>query len=520
MRAEILQVADVVAREKGIDREIVMEAMEEAVQRIGKSTYGPEKDIRAEVDRKSGEIKITRHREVVADIAALEDDQTQIMLEDAKEINADVEVGQFLIDHLPPIEFGRVGAQLAKQTINQKIREAERARQYEEFKDRVGEVINGTVKRAEYGNVYVDLGRAEGIMRRDESIPREHFKVNDRIRCYIYNVSEEQRGPQIFLSRTHPEFMKALFKQEVPEVYEGTVEIVGCARDPGSRAKIAVISHDAGIDPVGACVGMRGSRVQAVVGELQGEKVDIIPWSPDTANFIVNALAPAEVSKVVVDEVAKRLDVVVPEDQQSLAIGRRGQNVRLASILTGWQIDIMTEEQEQERRAAELAERSELFMEALDVDEVIGQLLVAEGFRSVDELAWAELDELAHIEGFDEDIAEELSNRAKGYLEALENHYKGIIEEKGVNEDLMSIEGLSLEMAAKLAQDDVLSLEDFAGLAGDELREIIGEDAVTDEEANNIIMATRQHLGWFDDEETEEGDAESEEADASDAPVA
>src|SRR5689334_22075281 len=416
-RPELLQVADTVARDKGIDKDEVLEAMEQAIQKAGRSKYGQEYDIRAEIDRRSGEIRLLRFREVADPI---ENEATQISLAEAKRLNPDAELGDFITDPLPPIDFGRIAAQTAKQVIVQKVRDAERQRQYNEYKDRVGEIVNGLAKRVEFGNVIVDLGRAEAILRRDELLPRESFRQGERVRAYIYDVRQEPRGPQIFLSRTHPQFMAKLFAQEVPEIYDGIIEIRAVARDPGSRAKIAVISNDSGIDPVGACVGMRGSRVQAVVGELQGEKIYIIPWSPDPATFVVNALAPAEVAKVVMDEEQRRIEVVVPDDQLSLAIGRRGQNVRLASQLTGWDIDIMTEAEESERRTEEFRTRSQLFIEALDVDDVIAHLLVTEGFTTVEEIAYVAVDELAEIEGFDEDTANEIQTRARDYLARIE----------------------------------------------------------------------------------------------------
>ena len=416
-RLELLQIADAVAREKSIDRMIVVNAMEDAIQKAARSRYGQETDIRAEINPKTGEIKLQRLLKVVDQI---ENTATDILVEDARRRNPAAQPGDFIAEPLPPMDFGRIAAQSAKQVIVQKVREAERDRQYDEFKDRIGEIVNGQVKRVEYGNVIVDLGRGEGIVRRDELIPRETFRYGDRIRAYIYDVRREQRGPQIFLSRTHPQFMTRLFAQEVPEIYDGIIEVRSVARDPGSRAKIAVISRDSSIDPVGACVGMRGSRVQAVVNELQGEKIDIIPWSGDAATFIVNALQPAEVAKVVLDEDAERIEVVVPDDQLSLAIGRRGQNVRLASQLTGWDIDILTEQEESERRQKEFQVRSQLFLEALDVDEVVGQLLASEGFASVEEIAYIELEDLASIEGFDDDTATELQNRARDYLGRIE----------------------------------------------------------------------------------------------------
>src|SRR5579872_5752758 len=412
-RPEFLLVADAVAREKNIEREEVLEAMEQAIQKAGRAKYGHEKDIRATIDRKTGDVRLSRWTEAVETV---ENEETQIPVNIARKFKPDINVGEFLVDPLPPIDFGRIAAQTAKQVIVQRVREYERKKQFEEFKDRVGEIINGVVKRTEYGNLMVELGRAEALLRRDELIPRESFRNGDRVRAYIYDVREEPRGPQIFLSRTHPGFLAKLFAQEVPEIYDGIIEIKAVARDPGSRAKMAVISRDSSIDPVGACVGMRGSRVQAVVQELQGEKIDIIPWSPQAATFVVNALAPAEVTKVVMDEEAGRVEVVVPDEQLSLAIGRRGQNVRLASQLTGWQVDIMTESQDSERRQREFSERTALFQEALDVDEVIAQLLVTEGFATVEDVAYVDPSEIADIEGFDDAIAEELIRRAEAFI--------------------------------------------------------------------------------------------------------
>ncbi len=512
---ELLLVADTVAREKGIDREEVLDAMEQAIQKAGRSKYGQEHDIRAQIDRKSGEIKLARYVEVVDEI---ENETTQVTVDAAKRRKDDAEVGEFLVDPLPPIDFGRIAAQTAKQVIVQKVREAERKRQFAEFKDRVGEIVNGMVKRVEFGNIIVDLGgRAEGIVRRDESIPREHFSNGDRVRSYIYDVREELRGPQIFLSRNHPQFMVKLFAQEVPEIYDGIIEIKSVARDPGSRAKIAVISSDSSIDPVGACVGMRGSRVQAVVAELQGEKIDIISWSQDPATFIVNALAPAEVTKVVLDEEANRIEVVVPDDQLSLAIGRRGQNVRLASQLTGWDIDILTEAEESERRTQEFAVRLQLFLEALDVDEVIAQLLVTEGFSTIEEVAFVPIEELATIEGFDDEVAEELRIRARAYLEEREAEMTERRKAAGVTDELAAVEGLTPEMLVVLGEAGVKTLDDLADLAADELVGIEGDEeqgiledfGVTMAWANEVIMAARAH--WFDDDDAPE--AESEGAD-------
>ncbi|MGQ9366356.1 transcription termination factor NusA [Azospirillum sp. ST 5-10] len=489
---ELLQVADAVAREKNIDRDEVLEAMEQAIQKAGRSKYGHEHDIRARIDRKTGEIQLARYLEVVE---AVENEATQVTLAYAQRKRPGIAVGEFLIDPLPPIDFGRIAAQTAKQVIVQKVRDAERKRQFNEYKDRIGEVVNGLVKRVEYGNVTVDLGRAEAILRRDELLPREHFKNGDRVRAYIYDVREEARGPQIFLSRTHPMFMAKLFDQEVPEIYDGIIEIKAVARDPGSRAKIAVVSKDSSIDPVGACVGMRGSRVQAVVGELQGEKIDIIPWSQEPATFVVNALAPAEVAKVVIDEEGGRIEVVVPDDQLSLAIGRRGQNVRLATMLTGWDIDIMTEQEESERRSEEFRTRSQLFIDGLDVDDVIAHLLVAEGFTSVEEIAFVETEELAEIEGFDEDVANELKQRALNFLAEQDERMTARRLELGVSDEVAEITGATPTQLVKLGENGVKTLDDLADLAADELRDILGKDAPSEEEANDIIMAARAH--WF-----------------------
>jgi N utilization substance protein A len=525
-RLELLQIADAVAREKSIDRKIVIAAMEDAIQKAAKSRYGAENDIRCEIDPKTGETKLTRVQAVVEEI---ENEATQITLADAVNRNPGAKIGDHIAEGLPPLDFGRVAAQNAKQVIVQKVREAERERQFGEYKDRIGEISNGTVKRAEYGNVIVDLGRAEGIIRRDEMIPRENVRYGDRIRAYIYDVRREQRGPQIFLSRARPEFMAKLFAQEVPEIYDGVVEIKSVARDPGSRAKIAVISNDNSIDPVGACVGMRGARVQAVVNELQGEKVDIIQWNPDAASFIVNALAPAEVSKVVLDEDSNRIEVVVPESQLSLAIGRRGQNVRLASHLTGWDIDILTEQEESERRQKEFAERSQVFMDALDVDEVIAQLLVTEGFASVEEVAYVELGEIAHIEGFDENTANEIQTRAREYLEKIEAERDAKRRELGVSDDLIKVEGVNTAMLVAFGENGIKTLDDLADCATDDLigwterkkekdAEPVRHKGVLDgfevgrKEAEDMIMSARILLGWIKPEDLVTAEAEPEAA--------
>ncbi|MFD3266642.1 transcription termination factor NusA [Phenylobacterium ferrooxidans] len=520
-RLELLQIAEAVAREKSIDKEIVIEAIEEAIQKGARSRYGAEHDIRVHIDPKTGETIIKRVITVIPDDLVYEAEDSEDgpsepmgsrRLKEALSVDKDAFVGKTYEEILPPFEFGRVQTQMARQVVTGKVREAERERQHEEFKDRVGEIVNGVVKRVEYGNTVVDLGRGEGIMRRDQSIPRENFNIGDRIRCYIYDVRRETKGPQILLSRAHGGFMAKLFAQEVPEVYDGVIEIRAVARDPGSRAKMAVVSNDSSIDPVGACVGMRGSRVQAVVAELQGEKIDIIQWSPDEATFIVNGLAPAEVSKVVMDEEDERVEVVVPDEQLSLAIGRRGQNVRLASQLTGWQIDIMTESQESERRQREFTERTALFQEALDVDEVIAQLLVTEGFASVEDVAYVENAEVAAIEGFDEDTAEEIQARARDFLEKEAAELDAKRREFGVEDSLLEIEGVTLPVAVALGAGDVKTVEDLAGLIPDDLRgwfeskdgdrvrepgilEAFNLDAA---DAEALIMRARVVMGWVE----------------------
>ncbi len=494
-RGELLRVAEAVAQEKGISTGEVVAAMEQAVQTAARRKYGQEHEIVAEIDRRTGEIKIYRELEVVETV---EDPAKQITLEEARERNPAAQVGDHILEPLPPIDLGRIAAQSAKQVIVQKVRDAERERQYNEFKDRIGEIVVGEVKRVERSGVLVDLGRAEAIVRSDELIPREIFHPKDRIRAYIYDVRHEPRGPQIFLSRTHPGFMMKLFEQEVPEIYDGIIEIKACARDPGSRAKIAVYSKDSSIDPVGACVGMRGSRVQAVVQELGGEKVDIIPWSPDPATFVCNALAPAEVTKVVLDPDAKRIEVIVPDHMQHIAIGRRGQNVRLASQLTGWDIDIVSESEDSERRQREFKELTELFVNALNVDEVIAQLLVAEGIGSIEELAAVPEEELAQIEGFDEEIAAALRERATSWLEERRQALETEARELGVAEDLLSYDRLDLETIVKLARQGVKSLEDLADLAGDELAEMLPGSGLTPEAAGEIVMDARVRLGWIE----------------------
>jgi len=508
---ELLQTAEAVAREKMIDPDLVIQAMEDSLARAAKSRYGAEMDIRVKIDRKTGRATFARIRTVVED-EALENHHAQMTVKQAKQYLADPQIGDEIVDEVPPVDLGRIAAQSAKQVILQKVREAERDRQFDEFKDRKGSIINGVVKREEYGNVIVDVGRGEGILRRNEKIGREAYRIGDRIRCYIKDVRREVRGPQVFLSRTDPQFMAELFKMEVPEIYDGIIEIKAVARDPGSRAKIAVISYDNAIDPVGACVGMRGSRVQAVVNELQGEKIDIIPWNQDQATFLVNALQPAQVSKVVVDEDAGKIEVVVPDEQLSLAIGRRGQNVRLASQLTGLDIDILTEAEESQRRQAEFAERTKLFMDTLDVDEMMAQLLVAEGFTNLEEVAYVDLDELLSIDGFDESTAEELQARARDFLEEQAKKALDSARAMGVEDSLMEFEGLTPQMLETLGKEGIKTLEDFATCADWELaggwttengqrkkdEGILEPFDMSLEEAQTLIMTARVMLGWVD----------------------
>ncbi len=521
-KAELLAIADSVAKEKLIDREIVIEAMEDAIQRAAKTRYGAENDIRAKIDPKGGELRLWRVVEVVEEV---ENYFTQVSVADGEKLQKGAAIGDYIVDPLPAIEFGRIQAQASKQIIFQKVRDAERERQYGEFKDRVGEVITGVVKRVEFGHVVVDLGRAEGVIRRDAQIPREVVRVGDRIRSLILKVAREVRGPQIFLSRAHPDFMKKLFAQEVPEIYDGVITIMAAARDPGSRAKIGVISRDSSIDPVGACVGMKGSRVQAVVQEMQGEKIDIIPWSPDVATFVVNALQPANVARVVIDEDDERIEVVVPDDQLSLAIGRRGQNVRLASQLTGKAIDILTEADASEKRQKEFTERTGLFEGELDVDETLAQLLVAEGFGSLEEVAYVDPSELAVIEGFDDDLAAELQNRAQEALDRKETANREARQALGVDDAIGELPYITEAMMVTLGKAKILTLDDIGDLATDELVQkkrveprrraegaapvkqraedkggVLAEYGLSEEQGNEIIMAARHAAGWFDDE--------------------
>ena len=517
-RLEILQIARAVAEEKGIDKAIVIEAMQEAIEKAAKSRYGQEHDIRAIIDTDSGEQSLWRVQTVVAD-DEVEDAVQQMSLTEALKIDSELEPGDEIKEELPPFDFGRVAAQSAKQVIMQKVRDAERERQFGEFTNREGEVLNGIVKRVEYGHVIVDLGRAEGIIRRNDSIQRENFQPGDRVRAYLYKVSREIKGPQIFLSRAHPDFMKQLFSQEVPEVYDGVIQIKACARDPGSRAKIGVISNDSSIDPVGACVGMRGARVQAVVGELAGEKIDIIPWSFDDATFIVNALQPAEVSKVVLDEDERRVEVVVADDQFPLAIGRRGQNVRLASQLTGWQIDLVTESQDSERYQREFVERTALFMKALDADETLAQLLASEGFETVEEIAYVSPEDFMQIEGFDEDVATEIQARGQDYLEKLAAEQNSRRQELGVEDAVMELDGMTPGFAVKLGENEIKTVDDVAGLVPDDItgwREpgpdgkpvfiegILKKGSMRKDDAQIFIMKARILAGWIEQEVLDE----------------
>ncbi len=495
-RPELIQMADLLAREKNIDKGSVLEAMEQGISKAGRSKYGPEYDIRTQIDPNTGAIQMARYMTVVEEV---EDEFTQISLADAQRKDKSLKIGDEIVDMLPPMDFGRIAAQTAKQVITQKVREAERTNQYNEMKDKKGQIVSGIVKRIENGNMIVELGRVEALLRRDEMIPREAYRIGDRLRAYVMDVRNEMRGPQVFLSRSHPQFLAGLFTAEVPEIYDGTIEIKSVARDPGSRAKIAVWSKDNTLDARGACIGMRGVRVQAIIAELQGEKIDVIQWSSDPATFIVNALSPNEVLKIVIDEETKNVEVVLSEEQLSLAIGRRGQNIRLVSQLTGWHIDMMTEAQESEHRMNETKERVELFMRALDIDDMMAHLLIQEGFAKVEDIAYIALDELAGIEGFDEDLAAELQNRAKAYLIMEQDNLEKKVTELNLADDLKNFDGLTLDMLVKLGEANVRSLDDLADLAGDELLEIIGSDAMNADDADALIMKAREH--WFDAED-------------------
>ncbi len=496
-RPELIQMADLLAREKNIDKASVLEAMEQGISKAGRSKYGPEYDIRTKIDPNTGAIQMARYMTVVEEV---EDEFTQVTLADAQRKDKSLKIGDEIVDMLPPMDFGRIAAQTAKQVITQKVREAERTNQYNEMKDKKGQIVSGIVKRIENGNMIVELGRVEALLRRDEMIPREAYRIGDRLRAYVMDVRNEMRGPQVFLSRSHPQFLAGLFTAEVPEIYDGTIEIKSVARDPGSRAKIAVWSKDNTLDARGACIGMRGVRVQAIIAELQGEKIDVIQWSSDPATFIVNALSPNEVLKIVIDEETKNVEVVLSEEQLSLAIGRRGQNIRLVSQLTGWHIDMMNEAQESEHRMNETKERVELFMRALDIDDMMAHLLIQEGFAKVEDIAFIALEELAGIEGFDEDLAAELQNRAKAYLIMEQDNLEKKVTELKLADDLKNFDGLTLDMLVKLGEAKVRSLDDLADLSGDELLEIIGSDELSADDADALIMKAREH--WFDAEET------------------
>ena len=499
-RLELLQVAEAVSREKSIDKEEVITAMEEAIEKAARSKYGLERDIRANIDRKNGSINIAQFTEVVE---IVENESTQMTYNESQRRNLNVGIGEFYRQSLPPIDFGRIAAQTAKQVISQKVREAERQRQFQEYKDRVGEIVVGTIKRVDNQSVIIDLGRAEAIIKKDQMIPREQLRPGDRLRCFIIEVSEQTKGPQIFLSRASNDFLAALFTQEVPEIYDGIIEIKGVAREPGSRAKISAFSNDPSIDPVGACVGMRGSRVQAVVSELQGEKIEIIPWTDDPVTFVINALAPAVPSKVVMDEDANRMEVVIPDDQLSLAIGRRGQNVRLASQLTGWFVDILTEAEESEKRQEEFSERSKIFIEALDIDDVIAHLMVSEGFVSISDIAEAPLEELMSIEGFDEDISSELSERAKNFVKIDNKRIDNALKELKVKDDLYNFSELNKSNILTLAENNIKTLDELAELDSEELFGILGDKVfINEDDAGSVIMKARQH--WFTENEVDD----------------
>ena len=491
-KSEILSIAEVVAKEKNIDKEQIIVAMEVAIQKASRAKYGNDKDIRTIIDRKTGSISLSAYREVVK---IIEDENTQISLEEAQHKNSNINIGEYIIDALPPFDFGRVAAQIAKQVIFQQVREAERTKQFEEFKDKVGEIVSGTVKRVEYNNIIVDLGTSEAIIMKDQNIPREVMRTGDRVRAYVEDVRRETRGSQIFLSRTHPQFLAKLFAQEVPEIYDGQIEIKAVARDPGSRAKFAVYTGDRAVDPVGICVGLRGSRVQAVVNELHGEKIDIVPWSENPALFIVNALIPAEVTKVILDEDMNKVEVIVPDEQLSLAIGRGGQNVKLASNLTGWKLDIVSESQESERRNAEFKEISKIFIKALDIDEVIAHLLINEGFKRIEEISAIPVEDIAAIEGFEMDLAEELKVRAATYIEEQEKQNLLDLKKLKVDDALIKIDGISTYELLQLAEQDVKTLDNLADLSTDELTDLLPN--LNRDTAEKIIMIARED--WFKD---------------------
>ena len=498
IREEMLQVASNVAQEKNIDQDSVFSAMEQALEKAARVKYGQEIDIRVSIDRSTGDISLKSYLEVVQVLDEVFQSR-QILLDEAKEINPNINLGEFIIKDLPPIELGRVAAQNAKGVIIQKVREADKSKQYEEYKDKVGEIAVGIVKRIEFGNLILDLGKSEAIIKREELIPRETFKNGDRVRAYIYEVKNDLKGYQVFLSRTHPQFLSKLFFQEVPEIYEGIIIVKSVARDPGSRAKISVYTEDSTIDPVGACVGMRGSRVQAVVNELQGEKIDIVTWSENQATFLANALAPAEVTKIFLFEEKSKVEVVIPDDQLSLALGRKGQNVKLASNLTNLEIDILTEEEESERRQQEFKEKSSLISELLDVEDVIAQLLVTDGYTTIDSIAFETIENIEKIEGFDSALAGEILERAKNYLKELDEENNKIINEKIKDEELKKLDGMTSAILAQLARSNILTKDDFADLATFELVDkdegILKNIDIDEEAVNKMIMKARE--SWF-----------------------
>ncbi len=499
-RIELIQVAETVAREKLIDKEDVILAMEDAIQKAARSKYGLERDIRATINRNNGAISIEQYTYVVEEV---EDESTQMSLKEALRRDQSLKIGDYYKKVLPPFDFGRIAAQSAKQVISQKVRDAERLRQFNQFKDKVGEIILGTVKRFDNFSITLDIGKAEGVIKKDEMIPREQLKPGDRVRTYILNVSEEARGPQIFLSRSCNEFLSLLFTQEVPEIYDGIIEVKGVAREPGSRAKISVYSKDNTIDPVGACVGMRGSRVQAVVNELQGEKIEIIPWSEDPVTFVINSLAPAVPSKVIMDEEAGRMEVIVPDEQLSLAIGRRGQNVRLASELSKWYIDVISESEESEKRQEEISERTKIFIEALDVDDVIAHLIVAEGYSSIEDISNTSIDELNNIEGFEEELSIELKERAQNYVKLENENVEKKLKASGVDSKLYEFTYLSKSDILTLVENNIKNLDDLADLDSEELYTLLGKKVFNNEnEAGEVIMEARKH--WFEEDKIKE----------------
>jgi len=495
IREEMLQVANNVAQEKNINQDDVFMAMEQALEKSARVKYGMERDIRVNINRDTGDIKLESYLKVV-ETHSEEEQAKEILLADALKLKKDAQIDEFIIKELPPLELGRVAAQNAKGVIIQKVREADKSKQYEEYKDKVGEIAIGIVKRVEFGNFIVDLGKSEAIIKREELIPRETFKNGDRVRAYIYDVKNDLKGYQVFLSRTHPQFLAQLFYQEVPEIFEGIIQVKSVARDPGSRAKISVHTQDSTIDPVGACVGMRGSRVQTVVNELQGEKIDIVTWSDNQATFLANALAPSEVSKIFLYEEKNKVEVVIPNEQLSLAIGRKGQNVKLASSLTNLEIDILTEEEESERRQIEFKEKSAILTDLLDVEDVIAQLLVTEGYVSVESIANETEENLEKIEGFDEELANEIVLRAKNALKEQEVENIKIVDEKIKDQDLKDLNGMTIPMLALLAKENIVNLSDFADLASYELIDkeegIFRKLELEEEIVNQMIMDARE----------------------------